>query len=56
MPTMGGDITVKSEHGKGSVFTAVIPQQPVEVVKLDGIIARWVPKEKQAAAGIERGA
>jgi signal transduction histidine kinase/CheY-like chemotaxis protein len=30
--------------------------KPVEVVKLDGIIARWLPREKQAAAGIEREA
>jgi CheY-like chemotaxis protein len=29
--------------------------KPVEVAKLDEIIARWVPKNKQAAAEIERG-
>jgi signal transduction histidine kinase/DNA-binding NarL/FixJ family response regulator/HPt (histidine-containing phosphotransfer) domain-containing protein len=27
---MGGDITVKSEYGKGSVFTAVIPQKVID--------------------------
>jgi CheY-like chemotaxis protein/HPt (histidine-containing phosphotransfer) domain-containing protein len=28
--TMGGDITVTSEYGKGSVFTAVIPQTVID--------------------------
>jgi CheY-like chemotaxis protein len=27
---MGGDITVRSEYGKGSVFTAIIPQEIVD--------------------------
>ncbi|MDR2528140.1 MAG: response regulator [Synergistaceae bacterium] len=49
---MGGDITVRSEYGKGSVFTATVAQQVTDLRPMESLThknASWVGKPRFTA-------
>jgi signal transduction histidine kinase/HPt (histidine-containing phosphotransfer) domain-containing protein/ActR/RegA family two-component response regulator len=47
---MGGDITVESEYGKGSVFTAIIPQRAEDLTPFTAVIDADIGGRQEEAA------
>jgi CheY-like chemotaxis protein len=50
---MGGDVTAESEYGKGSVFTASIPQRVVDSRPLDSVEIKPLPQESKKQAEVK---
>jgi len=46
---MGGNISFESEEGKGSTFTAIIPQKPTDGTVIGDFTKRYLDYEKQTA-------